>query len=150
MCPCRMGYVALLARSPMRLRLIFDLVFLGFLFGVLPALRVGRQYSASLSFAVFCDPHAWPVRLFTHFCLPQSRRLFPAADLRTCPCFFRHLAVACMCGLAATRAEKSRGGRNLRSPCRPFSVLSHHLAVTCIVRHGLSFMLPSALPYSVP
>ena len=51
----------------------------------------GRQYSV----ADPAEPHGLFVRLSTHFSLAHRRSDVPAADLRTWPCFFRHLATAC-------------------------------------------------------
>ena len=50
----------------------------------------GRQYSTPGP----GWPQAWPVRVSFHFSAAHRFRLAPALVFRTCPAFFRHLAVA--------------------------------------------------------
>ena len=64
----------------------------GRVIGVLLLIRLlGRQYSLPGP----GWPHGCPVRLSFHFSAAHRLRLAPACVFRTCPDFFRHLAVAC-------------------------------------------------------
>lgn len=81
-----------MARRPRAFRALLAEPFRGLILGVFElTLLLGLQYSPeSLLF-----PQGLPVRVFFQASAFQRFRFFPALVFRTCPCFLRHLAIAC-------------------------------------------------------